>query len=59
MRDRLRRDPFFFALVLGALGFTTFCLAVTWWHFRDPVLLIAVVTSLLLAVLCFWWRETK
>ncbi len=57
MRDRLRRDPFFFALVLGALGFATFSLAVTWWYFRDPILLIAIVVSVALAVGLFRWRE--
>ena len=57
MRERLRRDPFLFALLLLALGFATFCLAVTWWYFRDPPLLIAVVALALGAVALFRWRE--
>ncbi len=59
MRERLRRDPFLFALVLGALGFTIFSLAVTWWYFRDPVLLVALALTALLAVGLFRWRETR
>ena len=57
MRERLRRDPFFFALLLGVLGFTIFSLAVTWWYFRDPVLLASVVALALVAVGLFWWRR--
>jgi hypothetical protein len=59
MRERLRRDPFLFALVLLALGFTSFCLAVTWWYFRDPLLLASVMATALVAVALFRWRETK
>jgi hypothetical protein len=56
MRERLRRDPFLFALILVALGFTIFCLAVTWWYFRDPLLLVATVLLGLGAVALFRWR---
>jgi hypothetical protein len=59
MGDRLRRDPFLFALVLGALGFTTFSLAVTWWYFRDPLLLFGLAATIVAALALFWWRETK
>ena len=59
MRNRLRRDPFLFALVLGALGFTTFCLAVTWWYFRDPLLLLAVAATVVVTLALFRWRETE
>ena len=59
MRERLRRDPFFFALVLVALAFTTFCLAVTWWYFRDPLLLASTVAVTLATVALFRWRYTE
>jgi hypothetical protein len=56
MRNRLRRDPFLFALALGGLGFTTFSLAVTWWYFRDPLLLLAVAASVAVTLALFHWR---
>jgi hypothetical protein len=56
IRERLRRDPFFFALILAALGFTTFCLGVTWWYFRDLPLLAGAVAAALAAVGLFRWR---
>ena len=55
-RERVRRDPFLFGLLLVALGFTTFAAAVTWWYFRDPVLLIITITLALAAILLFRWR---
>jgi hypothetical protein len=54
--DRLRRDPFLFALVLGALGFTTFSLAVTWWYFRDGPLLLGIVAKVAAALSLIRWR---
>lgn len=56
MRERLRRDTIFFALVLGALGFTTFCVAVTWWYFRDPLLLGVAIALVGVAAGLFRWR---
>jgi hypothetical protein len=56
MRDRLRRDPFFFLLVLGALGFATFSLAVTWWYFRDGPLLLGIVATVAGALSLIRWR---
>ena len=58
MRDRLRRDPFLFALLLGALGFATFSLAVTWWYFRDPLQLLAVAATVAVTLALFRWRES-
>ena len=59
MRDRLRRDPFLFALVLGALGFTTFSLAVTWWYFRDLLLLLALAAIVVVTLALFRWRGSE
>jgi hypothetical protein len=56
MGDRLRRDPFLFALVLGALGFATFSLSVTWWHFRDPPLLLGIGVTVGATLALFRWR---
>jgi hypothetical protein len=58
VRNRLRRDPFLFALVLGALGFTIFSLAVTWWYFRDPLLLLALGATVAVTLGLFRWRES-
>jgi hypothetical protein len=56
MRERLRRDPFLFALVLGALGFAAFCLAVTWWYFRDAASLASTVALVLVTLALFRGR---
>jgi hypothetical protein len=56
MRDRLRRDAFFFLLVLGALGFATFSLAVTWWFFRDGPLLLGIAATIAAALALIHWR---
>jgi hypothetical protein len=56
MRDRLHRDPFLFLLLLGALGFATFCLAVTWWYFRDGALLLGIAVTVGVAVALIRWR---
>ncbi|MBI4492911.1 MAG: hypothetical protein HY690_08980 [Chloroflexi bacterium] len=45
MKQRLQRDPYFFAISLLFLGFLTVCLAITWRLFGDPVLLILSVAS--------------
>jgi hypothetical protein len=56
VRERLRGDPFFFALLLASLAFATFVLSVTWWYFRDLPLLLGVVASVGAAVCLFRWR---
>jgi hypothetical protein len=57
VRERPRRDPYFFGLLLAVLGFAIFCLGVTWWYFRDPLLLAATVALGLGAVALFRWRR--
>ncbi|MBX5491358.1 MAG: hypothetical protein IRZ14_09375 [Chloroflexi bacterium] len=56
MRERLRRDPFFFALLLAALGFAIFGFGVTWWYFRDPWSLALAIACAAGAVVLFGLR---
>lgn len=58
-RDRLRRDPFLFALCLGFLAFTTWALAVSWRLLGDSVLLVLAVVSTLPAFYLFYLRDGK
>ncbi len=58
-RDRLRRDPFLFALCLGFLAFTTWALAVSWRLLGDPSLLALTVLSILPAFYLFYLRDSS
>ena len=58
-RDRLRRDPFLFALCLGFLAFTTWALAVSWRLLGDPSLLALAVISVLPAFYLFYLRDSS
>ena len=58
-RDRLRRDPFLFALCLGFLAFTTWALAVSWRLLGDPSLLALTVLSVVPAFYLFYLRDSS
>jgi hypothetical protein len=58
MVNRLRKDPFFFGLVVVSLWLTTFSLSVTFYLFRDAASLIGAVMSFLVASWLFRWRQT-
>ncbi len=57
LRDRLRRDRFFFTMSLGFLAFTTWVLAVTWWLVGDPLLLALTILSIAPAFYLFYLRD--
>ncbi len=57
MRQRLHRDPYFFACCVAFFGFVTICLAVTWRLFGDPVLLALAIASVGPAFWLFYARE--
>ena len=57
IRERLRRDSFLFGMVLIILWVTSFSLAVTWYYFRGPELIIGAVGSIATAVYLFRLRQ--
>jgi hypothetical protein len=57
VRDRLKRDPFFFLLCLGTLAFLTWALALAWWVTGGPVPLALALVSILPALLLFYLRD--
>jgi hypothetical protein len=58
-RDKLKHDPFLFALCLGFLAFTTWALAVTWRLLGDPALLALAVFSVVPAFYLFYLRDSQ
>lgn len=58
-RDRLRRDPFLFAMCLGFLFFATAAFALGWRILGEPVLLMLAVISIPPAFLLFYLRDSR
>ncbi|HUX86564.1 MAG TPA: hypothetical protein VMW65_06150 [Chloroflexota bacterium] len=58
MVNRLRKDPFFFGMVVCFLWLATFSLSITFYLFRDPISLLGAIISYLLASWLFRWRRT-
>jgi hypothetical protein len=56
-RERIRRDPFLFALCLGFMAFTTWSLAVSWRLLNEPVLLALTVSTIPPAFYLFYLRD--
>lgn len=57
IRERLRQDRFLFGMVLAILWVTSFSLAITWYYFRGPELMVGVVASLMTAVYLFHLKQ--
>lgn len=58
MVNRLRKDPFFFGLLVVFLWLTTFSLSITFYLFRDPASLLGAVITFLVVSSLFRWRQT-
>lgn len=56
MQDRLKRDPFFFGMIVVFLWLVTFSLVITFYIFRDPGSVVGAVVSFVVASLLFRWR---
>ncbi len=59
MRERLRADGFFFAMLVIMLWLANFLLAVTWYYFRDPVLAVASAACFALVAYLFRYRQSR
>ncbi|HUE75409.1 MAG TPA: hypothetical protein VMP10_01170 [Chloroflexota bacterium] len=57
MRERLRSDKFFFMMVLLTLWIANVLFALTWYFFRDPLMIVAAGICIGLVVWLFKIRN--